>query len=99
MNITAQNTNRCDSRLKVVDFGPFNDGSDKQGVANAIVDSFRTTGFVYLINHGLPDKKVAAINEWVHTSRNKLDTYLLTCFVVKEAILASNGSQAARTPS
>jgi isopenicillin N synthase-like dioxygenase len=49
----------------VIDFRPFIDGSDKQGVADAIVESFKTTGFVYLINHTLPDKKVATVYEWV----------------------------------
>lgn len=37
------------SSVKTVDFGPFLDGSDKQGVANAILDSFKSIGFVYLV--------------------------------------------------
>jgi isopenicillin N synthase-like dioxygenase len=51
--------------VKVVDFGPFLDGSDRQGVADAILESFKSTGFVYLANHGLPRDKVAAMFEWV----------------------------------
>ena len=80
-NISPRNTTPCDSPLKVVDFRPFIDGSDKQGVADAIVESFKTTGFVYLINHTLPDKKVATVYEWVLISRDGLlisNTCLLT---------------------
>ncbi|KAF8169530.1 Clavaminate synthase-like protein [Pholiota molesta] len=50
--------------VKVVDFRPFLDGSDRQGVADAILESFTSTGFVYLANHGLPHDKVAAMFEW-----------------------------------
>jgi isopenicillin N synthase-like dioxygenase len=54
------------SSVKTVDFGPFLDGSDKQGVANVILDSFKSIGFVYLVNHdGLDDAKITSIFEWV----------------------------------
>ena len=53
------------STVKVVDFGPFLDGSDRQGVSNAILDSFKTTGFVYLINHGLPQNMIDSMFFWV----------------------------------
>ncbi|KIM37686.1 hypothetical protein M413DRAFT_448220 [Hebeloma cylindrosporum] len=52
------------SSVKTVDFGPFLDGSDKQGVANAILDSFKSIGFVYLVNHGLDEAKIASMFEW-----------------------------------
>ena len=47
------NTPSVASSVKTIDFGPFLDGSDRQGVANAILDSFKSIGFVYLVNHGL----------------------------------------------
>ena len=51
--------------VKTVDFGPFLDGSNKQGVANAILDSFKSIGFVYLVNHGLDETKISSMFEWV----------------------------------
>lgn len=50
--------------INVVDFGPFLDGSRRQDVADAIVQSFKDIGFVYLINHGLPQDKVDAMFDW-----------------------------------
>ncbi|KAF8147880.1 Clavaminate synthase-like protein [Crassisporium funariophilum] len=50
--------------VKIVDFGPFLDGTDKQGVADAILDSFKNIGFVYLVNHGLPQTKIDSMFEW-----------------------------------
>ncbi|KAF8801747.1 thymine dioxygenase [Phlegmacium glaucopus] len=50
--------------VKVVDFAPFLNGSDKQGVSNAILDSFKTIGFVYLVNHGLPQSKIDSMFSW-----------------------------------
>ncbi|KAF9446264.1 thymine dioxygenase [Macrolepiota fuliginosa MF-IS2] len=44
--------------VKVVDFAPFLDGSDKQSVGDALLESFKTTGFVYLVNHGLSQDKI-----------------------------------------
>ena len=51
--------------VKLVDFAPFLDGSDRQGVSNAILDSFKTTGFVYLVNHGLPQSRIDSMFSWV----------------------------------
>jgi hypothetical protein len=53
------------STVKVVDFGPFLDGSDRQGVSDAILDSFKTIGFVYLVNHGLPQDMIDSMFFWV----------------------------------
>lgn len=53
------------SSVETVDFGPFLDGSNKQGVANAILDSFKSIGFVYLVNHGLDETKISSMFEWV----------------------------------
>ena len=51
--------------ISVVDFAPFLDGSRKQEVADAIVQSFKDIGFVYLINHGLAQAKVDNMFDWV----------------------------------
>ncbi|KAJ7128825.1 Clavaminate synthase-like protein [Mycena crocata] len=40
--------------IAVVDFPPFLDGSNKQAVADSIIGSFKTIGFVYLLNHAIP---------------------------------------------
>jgi len=50
--------------VKVVDFAPFLDGSDRQGVSDAILDSFKTTGFVYLVSHGLPQDMIDSMFYW-----------------------------------
>ncbi|KIJ31282.1 hypothetical protein M422DRAFT_36291 [Sphaerobolus stellatus SS14] len=46
------------SGIKVVDFRPFVDGTNKQAVADAILNSFKDTGFVYLVNHPVPKEKI-----------------------------------------
>ncbi|KLO13401.1 Clavaminate synthase-like protein [Schizopora paradoxa] len=56
-----------DAGIPVVDFGPFVDGSKKQAVADAMLDSFKTYGFVYLKNHGLPQDKIDAMFTWSKT--------------------------------
>lgn len=60
-----------ESSVKVIDFSPFIDGSDRQGVANALLSSFQSTGFVYLVNHGLPQEKIDLMFEWVSFFRHK----------------------------
>ncbi|TBU43594.1 thymine dioxygenase [Dichomitus squalens] len=50
--------------ISVVDFRPFLDGSAKEHVAKAILDSFKRVGFVYLVNHGIPPEKSKAMFEW-----------------------------------
>jgi isopenicillin N synthase-like dioxygenase len=51
------------SQVQIVDLGPFLDGSDKPSVAAAILESFKSIGFVYLINHGLSEDKIASMFE------------------------------------
>jgi isopenicillin N synthase-like dioxygenase len=46
------------ANIAIVDFGPFLDGSNKQGVADAMLASFKEVGFVYLVNHGLDKGKI-----------------------------------------
>lgn len=51
--------------LKVVDFKPFLDGHDKRGVGLAVLESLKTIGFVYLVNHGIPEENIAVMFDWV----------------------------------
>ncbi|KAK0461812.1 Clavaminate synthase-like protein [Desarmillaria tabescens] len=53
-----------ESGIPVVDFGPFRDGTRKQEVADAILKSFKEVGFVYLVNHGIPQEKMDGIIGW-----------------------------------
>ena len=50
--------------ISVIDFGAFLDGSKKQAVADAMIASFKSIGFVYLVNHGLPQDKIRDMFEW-----------------------------------
>ncbi|KAI0354973.1 thymine dioxygenase [Trametes cingulata] len=50
--------------IAVLDFGAFLDGSAKQQVAEAMLDSFKRVGFVYLVNHGIPADKIRSMFEW-----------------------------------
>lgn len=51
--------------IDIIDLGPFLDGTEKQAVANAILNSFKKVGFVYLTNHGIPQTKIDQIFAWV----------------------------------
>lgn len=48
-----------------VDFGLFLDGRDKEYVADALLESLRTIGFVFLVNHGLSQEKIDQMFELV----------------------------------
>lgn len=50
--------------VHVVDFAPFLDGTNQKLVAEAILSSFKNTGFVYLTNHGFSEKDVQAMFTW-----------------------------------
>ncbi|RDB21864.1 hypothetical protein Hypma_011153 [Hypsizygus marmoreus] len=50
--------------LPIIDFSAFLDGSGKQAVANAMLSSLQSIGFVYLTNHGLSDNDVQNIFNW-----------------------------------
>ena len=52
----------------MVDFRPFLDGSARDEVAKAILDSFKRIGFVYLVNHGISPEKSKAMFEWVRSN-------------------------------
>ncbi|KAF8348020.1 oxidoreductase [Amanita rubescens] len=47
--------------IPLIDFGPFINGTseDKQMVADHIVQAFKTCGFIYLKNHGIPALAIA----------------------------------------
>jgi isopenicillin N synthase-like dioxygenase len=47
----------------LIDFAPFLNGtpSEKKTVANAVVEGFRNTGFVYLLNHGIPPSTMQSV--------------------------------------
>jgi len=51
--------------VKVVDFQPFMDGSNKQTVADTLIESLKTIGFVCLVNHGLCRQKIDKMFEMV----------------------------------
>ncbi|KAH9936297.1 thymine dioxygenase [Fomitopsis serialis] len=52
------------SGISIVDFAPFLDGSNKQAVADAMIESFKAIGFVYVVNHGLPKEKIDDMFGW-----------------------------------
>lgn len=51
--------------IDIIDFAPFLNGTGKQAVADAILESFRKIGFVYLTNHGIAQEKVDDMFAWV----------------------------------
>ena len=51
--------------ISVIDFGAFINETDKLAVGEAMLESFRKIGFVYLVNHGIPQDKVNEMFEWV----------------------------------
>ena len=51
--------------IPIISLASFIDGSNKQAVADAMLDSFKTIGFVYLIDHGLPQQKINSMFDWV----------------------------------
>ncbi|KAI0770294.1 thymine dioxygenase [Fomes fomentarius] len=50
--------------ISVVDFKPFLDGSARDDVAKAMLDSFKRVGFVYLVNHGIPEQNIKSMFVW-----------------------------------
>ncbi|KAK7045137.1 hypothetical protein R3P38DRAFT_3177364 [Favolaschia claudopus] len=51
------------SLIPVIDFDAFFDKSTKHAVAGEMLQSFKDIGFVYLINHGIPQAKVTEMFE------------------------------------
>ncbi|KZT12038.1 thymine dioxygenase [Laetiporus sulphureus 93-53] len=50
--------------IPIIDFSAFSDGSRKQDVADAMLNSFKTIGFVYLVNHGLSKERIDKMFDW-----------------------------------
>lgn len=61
----AIDSGKIQTKIQVVDFSVFLDGSAKQRAAEQMLDSFKTTGFVYLTNFGMPDEEMTEMFEWV----------------------------------
>lgn len=51
--------------VPVIDFASFLNGSAKQSVADEILASFKSIGFVYIINHGMPLEEIQEMFNWV----------------------------------
>lgn len=64
---TAPNPMSQESEIQVIDLQPFFDGSlvEKQRVADAILASFQSIGFVQVLNHGVPQADLDTMFEWV----------------------------------
>jgi isopenicillin N synthase-like dioxygenase len=60
-------------QIPVVDFTPFLDGSAKQQVADQLLESFKSAGFVYLTNFGMPEGEVQEMFDWVRQPPSHLD--------------------------
>lgn len=51
--------------IPIVDFTPFLDGSAKQQAADQLLESFKSAGFVYLTNFGIPEGEVSEMFGWL----------------------------------
>ncbi|KAJ7910872.1 thymine dioxygenase [Mycena leptocephala] len=56
-----------DSRIPIIDFSPFLDGTKKQEVVDKMLTAFKDIGFIYLINHGIPQERIAQMFEMSKT--------------------------------
>lgn len=54
--------------IPIIDFASFLDGSRKTEVGAAMLSSFKTVGFVYIVNHGIPKGKVDTMFDFVRHS-------------------------------
>ncbi|KAJ5227072.1 uncharacterized protein N7469_007078 [Penicillium citrinum] len=63
LNPSFMAINKDDLVIPLIDFGPFFSGtpSDKHAVALSITDAFKTSGFLYLKNHGIPPSVVSRV--------------------------------------
>lgn len=89
--------------ISIIDFGPFLDGSKKQEVGDAMLESFKKIGFVYLKNHGLPQDIIDNMFNWVR--HICIGGYLLqkangvSRAVVEEVLRTAYGNEDAGTAS
>ena len=54
------------STIPIVDFAAWALGErfERKEIARQLVDACRTVGFVYIVNHGVPNSKIAEIFAW-----------------------------------
>lgn len=96
----------------IVDFGPFLDGTDKQGVGDAMLEAFKTIGFVYIVNHGLEQERIEEMFEWVRCGWSSAEAPTLILrrlfprgrfgaqqLTVEEVFRIARGGQGSGTPS
>ncbi|KAF7593353.1 hypothetical protein BBP40_011643 [Aspergillus hancockii] len=59
----ATAVDKDDIVIPIIDFGPFLNGTpaDKHAVAMSVVEAFKTSGFLYLKEHGLPPSVVSGV--------------------------------------
>ncbi|KAH9841554.1 Clavaminate synthase-like protein [Rhodofomes roseus] len=50
--------------IPIISLAAFLNASNKQAVAEAMLDSFKTIGFVYLVDHGVPKEKIDGMFDW-----------------------------------
>jgi len=77
------------TEIQVVDFAALLDGSAKQRAAEQMLDSFKTTGFVYLTNFGMSDEEVTQMFQWVSSGSSHCLVFSTSC-PVKTVLLASS---------
>lgn len=99
MTGAAADVHLGDAGIPIIDFGQFIDGSKKQEVADAMLDSFKTYGFVYLKNHGLPQDKIDAMFSWVRESPSAFRIVHLISYdhPVKDFLRSTDGREATCT--
>jgi hypothetical protein len=67
-------TTKQPSTIPIVGLGPFiyGDTASQKEVAQQLDDAFRNVGFVYLLDHGVPQDLVDECFEWVCSARSLL---------------------------
>ena len=52
--------------IPVIDISPLRDGTDPNGVAQALHAANKSLGFIYIMGHGIPDRVIEAARESAH---------------------------------
>jgi hypothetical protein len=63
--IKLSNPAMSSPQIPIVNFTPFLDGSAKQQVADQLLASFKSAGFVYITNIGILEEEVQEMFDWV----------------------------------
>ena len=85
------------SGISIVDFAPFLDGSNKQDVADVLLDSFKSVGFAYVVNYGMSKDEVENMFDWVCAILSLVVRSGANPFPVQEVLCAPDGDQDAST--